>query len=519
MKTLAQMGGPKKFKDWRLGQEEAIQITIDCSARFSSLPLPTGAGKTAVYMAVALMTGARTCILTRTKALQNQLLMDFSGMGLLDVRGKNNYSCLPLSQGGQFHIPGTPSYMQSCEHGPCHQGWKCDIQKDGCHYFDSYREACKSNLVVTNYSYWMHIHKSGEGMGKFDLLILDEAHKAPDELANFMRIELNREDIGNTIKQAPTTRSPLDWMHWAAESSPQLVKDIATAENNKQRFTLSKVLRKLQSMVRMDKDWCVEQDQIYSTYKLDPISPARYNKHLFLDAPRVVLASATMNKKTCDLLGIHPNNLMFYEPKVGGFPIENRPFIHVPTVRMSHRTTDKEMLTWVNRIDQIIEGRLDRKGIIHTVSYKRRDFLLKHSRNASVMLAPTPKTTAREVLRFKSMNAPAVLVSPALSTGYDFPYGECGYQIIGKIAFPDTRSPVMKERCERDKELSSYLAMQELVQSSGRGIRAVDDKCEIFIVDDNIKWFLFKNKHLSPKWFVDSYQSGMVIPQPFQLGG
>ena len=54
--------------------------------------------------------------------------------------------------------------------------------------------------------------------------------------------------------------------------------------------------------------------------------------------------------------------------------------------------------------------------------------------------------------------------------------------------------------------------MQDLVQASGRGMRAPDDYCETFIVDDSISWFLFKYKEFAPEWFVNSYKKVRVIP-------
>ena len=111
------------------------------------------------------------------------------------------------------------------------------------------------------------------------------------------------------------------------------------------------------------------------------------------------------------------------------------------------------------------------------------------------------------------MKPPAILVSPSVVTGYDFPYDECRFQIVGKLGFPDTRDPIMKARIKKDPDYSSYLAMQSLVQSSGRGGRATDDWCETFIIDDNAKWFLWKFKHFAPDWFMRAYTRLQFVPK------
>jgi Rad3-related DNA helicase len=55
-------------------------------------------------------------------------------------------------------------------------------------------------------------------------------------------------------------------------------------------------------------------------------------------------------------------------------------------------------------------------------------------------------TKERDVVieQFKKSKDPIILVSPSVTTGFDFPYEECQFQIIGKVPWPDTSSAVMK---------------------------------------------------------------------------
>ena len=78
-----------------------------------------------------------------------------------------------------------------------------------------------------------------------------------------------------------------------------------------------------------------------------------------------------------------------------------------------------------------------------------------------------------------------------------------------------TRNKLLKARCDRDDEYAPYIAMMQLVQAYGRGVRAPDDHCETFIIDDNIKWFIKRYRHLAPKWFREAYvQTGDLLPKP-----
>jgi Rad3-related DNA helicase len=165
-------------------------------------------------------------------------------------------------------------------------------------------------------------------------------------------------------------------------------------------------------------------------------------------------------------------------------------------------------------VDQIIAPRLGTKGIIHTVSYARRDMVLGRSKFAEHMMTHDRKDTEDTVKRFKREEAPCILVSPSMATGWDFPDAQCRWQIIIKLPYPDTRGPIMKERSKRDKDYSSYITMQQLIQATGRGVRNETDFCETFILDNNVSWFLTSFKHLSVKWFNDAFQTRNTLPLP-----
>jgi Rad3-related DNA helicase len=159
------------------------------------------------------------------------------------------------------------------------------------------------------------------------------------------------------------------------------------------------------------------------------------------------------------------------------------------------------MRQWVARIDQIIDRRLDRKGILFPVSYERRNLFMAHTRHSNLVFSHTPEDVVQVVNRFKTAPAPALLVSPTVTSGWDFPGLECEYIIVGKIPFADTRNPVIKARMEDDPDWPGFDAMQTLIQEAGRGTRSASDKCEVLIIDDNWGWFWKKNSQFAPPWF------------------
>jgi len=88
--------------------------------------------------------------------------------------------------------------------------------------------------------------------------------------------------------------------------------------------------------------------------------------------------------------------------------------------------------------------------------------------------------------------------------------------LITRCAFySDTRDIVTQARHQDDKDWTSYMAMETLVQSCGRMTRSENDKCEVFIVDDNFRWFGYRYSKFAPKWFQDRVRGSLeTVPEP-----
>lgn len=536
-----EVGMPAKFTAWRPRQDEAIFKTAECDKRFVVICAPTGSGKSLTYMAATHIMGVRALVLTSTKGLQDQLVRDFTEIGLKDVRGMGNYPCEYLIQeerqsnlkfAGQSGQPETPM----CDIAPCTAGMECDIQRNcKCHYFSATAAARASRLVVTNYAYWLHSKTDGDkGLGKFDVLVLDEAHDAPEELGSYLSVEITKSQTERMELDWP--KDVDDWSYWqgwaglasaVARGKVDILKEVIRAgigkrKDLKEYKEFKRLADNMERVATSKGEWVHSMerrgDRGYLTLQFDPVWPGEYaERFLFKGIKKIVLTSATVRPKTLELLGVPTAESEFVEyPST--FPIERRPVIWVPTVRVDNRAGSDVMKMWVNRIDQIIAGRLDRKGIIHTVSYARRDFILRYSRYASNMVTQETRTTKDVVAAFKKMGPGKVLVSPSLSTGWDFPMDECRYQIIGKIPFPDTRNKIVKARSAKDPDYAYYITMQTLQQSAGRGMRSEDDLCETFIIDDHCSWFLSKHgTRLGSRWFMQSYRRAQTIPEAPKL--
>ena len=530
---------PAKFTRFRPGQEDSILWAATTEKRFALLSMPTGGGKSAVYMGLAGLTGGRTLVLTGTKGLQQQLTNDFKSMGLVEIKGRNNYPCI-------LELPN----KVGCDEGPCTAGVECEMKPTrrnpharGCHYYDAVRVARKSQLVVANYMYWMTMMKYGdpESLGDFDNLVLDEAHSAPDLLADFCAVHLSRRELSELLdtKLPPLDENQEVWAEWA---QVQLVKCVAIFTNlqelmktdyRKHLAKMKRVIdlgRRLRELSKADQwkrvdgsnpnvslpgvvtDWVAESTATGATFS--PVWAHAYaESYLFRGIKRVLLVSATLQPTAAKYLGIPPSQYDFRE-SASTFHPSKRPFIWVPTTRVDRNWTIGQQRIWLNKIDRLIDERLDRKGIIHARSYDRTALIVANSRHRDIMLTHRSVNTRDVVEEFKRSRAPRVLVSPSMDTGWDFPYEQCEYQIIAKVPFVDTRSAIIKARAKSDKKYLNYAAALSIIQQNGRGMRSEDDQCETFVIDDHIEWFMAAAREFFPKWFRSAYKKANGLPAP-----
>lgn len=531
------IGLPSHFTDWRPKQLDAVNFITDTDKRFIATCAPTGFGKSLMYMAAAYLSGMRTVVLTSTKGLQDQIARDFETIST-DIRGMQNYLCSQATRYGM-------SPKTRVSDGPCHHGASCGLKSGGCEYFDLYRLAQKADIVVTNYQCWLYDRLKGQRKEgnlssdkPVDMLICDEAHDAVEELSSFLAVELERKDclsLGVTWPRSGYTQT--EWRDWASHWEQTLdhrLDDLKEQMGSNgwssslmHEIKVTKELqRKIERVSLMQDEWVIEEFERSGDearrVKFDPLWPRLYaERSLFRGIGKIVLVSATVREKTAELLGVPSDQLAFQEFP-SSFPVANRPVIHVPTVRMNHRNEqdDNQMMWFLRKLDLLLDRRGDRKGVIHSVSYKRARFILDNSKHASKMMIHGSDTRALTIDRFirARPESGAILVSPSVDTGYDFAGELAEYQIICKLPFPDTRGTVMKARCQQDKDYSAYLTAMVIQQMTGRVCRSETDRGETLITDDNCVWMVPKFRRYFNGWWLHSYRSQPQgrLPEPLE---
>lgn len=515
-KNPSELGFPEKFGNWRTNQAEAVEEGIINTSRFFVPCAGTGFGKTQFYVAQAVLEGGRTAFVVQNKGLQDQIYNDYKSMGMVDIRGKSNYQC-----GGGVDW--------TCKDG--HAGG-CTLKgSNACPRTKAYNLARTRPLVVTNYKYWMAEHKYGLGLGNFSRVVFDEAQSCPEELASSLQVSISFNEMELLKSDFPPKRSQEDtdiWKKWAtrmrilAQEAYQIqfnkvrshrdpktswLKDLHHFKNMVQKFATVATMRA--------GDWVWEEGD--NGWQFDPIRFGRFSEsRMFMKIPRVTMTSATIRPKTVTMMNVKADDINFLDIP-SPFDPTRSPIYSVPTMRVDRRAVDYSPL--IHRGDQIMGPRLkeNRNGIILTTSFGYRDNIFQKSQYRRRMVSHWEGDASSNAVKIYKKNG-GVLISPSISTGYDFPGDECRFSIMTKIPWQPTQSKIIKARQQLDRDSSAYYAFQKIIQFAGRGNRSEDDWCENFILDDHFsQWFFNQYKYLAPRSFIDRYRMISSVPKMLRV--
>lgn len=503
------LGAPAALSLWRPGQQALFDTLTNSGKRFDAVVAPTGVGKSLLGWLYARLIQGRAAILTSTKGLCDQYVHSFQEAGLVDVRGMGNYPCRELAQ---------PWGRQPrCDEGPCLDGAACIWKESGCAYFDAVKAAREAQIVVAPYAFWF-ANRGQEVLGPRELLVLDEAHAIGDEIVKAAGAEFGGSDLDQPgLGRRAGEHLPADLASWreAAARAASYVRsrlaepDVMPADRRKLRSLRDRFDR----VARSTDDWAFDMDPYRDAVRFEPISPRAYAEPvLFHGIPKILLLSATLSVPALEELGLAPADYNWHEAP-SPFPVARRPIYWLETgVRVTGKTSETNLEFVQQRMDVAIDYRLAYKGIIHAVSYARAKWIQQHSRHGQHMLLHTSQTARETVERFKAMPAPAILVSPSMHTGYDFPYDQARWQIIAKVPFPDTRFGIAAARKAADPRYDVKRAIATVVQMAGRVVRAADDLGETIIFDDSIKWLYSKYRPWFPTWFRQAFRPVQIVP-------
>lgn len=486
---------PDIFPSFREGQEDLSTQLALSPHRFPLFNGPCGSGKSLIYFTSALMFDLRLLILTPQKALQDQLTHDFgpsSGGPLVDVRGQSNYSC--------------PNF-RNCEIGAANE---CPLRRlnpsepHRCENLKAIDRARDSRYVVTNNSFWMTQGRAQStpsesgpphGIGKFDLIVIDEGHSAPDKLADFCTITLFVKEVESLLEvDLPDTYSLSVWSEWARSQYPRISSLVKDADSPRSRMRLRAIERDLVELSGISSDretrWIYQYSRTDDAHTFTPVWASPYAERLlFQGAGKVVITSATLLPNIGEYLGIKATESEYIDV-ASTFPPDNRPLIYCPSgVKLSYKSTESDYRILAAKYDEVIDLWAGYNGLYHTQSHALTEKLYSLSRNKDRIIVYEKGDAAGAISLLKNGKKKGMIVmGPGLKEGFDLSGDAARFQIVAKMPFINQSDPVIKARCESNPNYFMDQTSVQLTQTVGRITRSRTDWGYTYTCDGAFPW-------------------------------
>jgi Rad3-related DNA helicase len=256
-------------------------------------------------------------------------------------------------------------------------------------------------------------------------------------------------------------------------------------------------------------NWIYDSD----TNVFKPIRVAPYcEQFLWWHAEKFLLMSATLSPmlQLCADLGIDIKDAACYDVPSIFAPEHN--LVHVqPVADMSFKANqdnNNEFAKMINRLDDILDQHSGVKGLIHCVSYPRRDRILRASRHYNRFITHQPNNRQVMLDQFIASPEPLVFLSPAVERGIDLRDNLCRFILLVKVPFgnlhDDKQAAARYYSCKDGKRWYASQTCRRIVQCMGRGCRSADDFCENYILDSAFIKFYEQNRLMFPRWWRDT---------------
>jgi len=485
---------------------------------------PTGTGKTIVGM-VAAKSSNRAVYLCTTKILQDQLIKDFPNIPIL--KGRSNYPCnyskTTRSAFPEFTAEDCP--RQHLE-GSNKKKDSFDDEGDGsscsgrCLYMIAKKIALKSSICILNTSYFLAECNFIGQFSKVPLLVVDEVDRLEDELLRFVEVTISQRTLNYLNLPAPKYKTKFEsWKEWAEACLPIILTKISELTKSIESDTTnSKILRLLSTLKSMswkmiqfinnvDSQWVFIDKTTSWTFK--PIWVDRYCKDYFFDhiTTKILMMSATILSpdrmgRTLGLTRLDWD----YISIPSQFPVDNRKVYYYPVANITRASKEEELPKLIPAIQKIMKYKRNEKGLIHTVSYSNAKYLIDNL-GSDRLITHDGGNREATLEKFKQSDQPLILISPSMERGVDLPYDACRWVILIKVLYPSLEDKQISARVYGSKFGRSWYLWTtacNIVQATGRAVRAVDDSAMSWILDKQFGKFYGENSELFPVWWKEA---------------
>ena len=525
------------FESAREGQLETIseiKEAISKGYKYIVLEAGTGTGKSAIAATLALMS-KKAYILTVTKQLQKQYLEDFGKYGFKLIKGRGNYPCINLAN---YNID------ESCDYGLClTEGHNCKYNRNVfdferclnekcCEYKRNKSIALNSQVVITNYAYAQFEFNINDDFGKRELMIFDEAHNLESSVMDLLTLEFNKKKKKNEIGFQLTNNeinnlkngNSQTWIGFIKKIRQKYLEEKAKFSNFKDKKGVGKIYRIITKKIddfnnfiryiqEKPDNWVIDEDKRFKSIYIKPIMVNNYcEKILFKYGDVCLFLSATI--LDCDRfardLGINHEDIYAIRRKTP-FDIGRNPIKLCSGINLSYSTINQNAPLTIDYIKNILNAHKNDKGIIHTVSYQCKNFLMKNL-DDDRLLDHNTRNRERILKKFEKSNDPLVLISPSMGEGVDLPGDKCRFQIIYKLPYKSLANKQTKARMDIDDSWYKYKTSINLIQIHGRGMRSSNDYCTTYFIDGRLEDFILKDSK-NYGFLPDTFKNAINVKQ------
>lgn len=326
-----------------------------------------------------------------------------------------------------------------------HSEWR-DRLKDSsrlCQYIHQRNIAMKASHSVFNYPMFFGLMMNG--LGKRELLVLDEAHLLETEIVGFRGLSISRNRLRKFLPNLKFDNHGYDIMGWidflrklkemlleiitpitdqvqvpvqTTESGMEIIETEPKPNPNpnpnisNEVYTeiteyIGKLKSTLENISSNPDDWIVSEIKLEGgevvRVLLKPLDVSPYCKSVFGLCSKSLMMSGTILDPNlfCQMIGLDPEKVK-YIPVPSDFPLQNRPLYPLDIAFLNKAQLQNEEVQ--RRIalttDKLMTLHKDWKGIIHITSYPQLNFIKQNisRENRERLLETNPEKERDEVI-------------------------------------------------------------------------------------------------------------------------
>lgn len=499
----------------RDGQLEAItdikEALIDNGYEYAVLDAGTGFGKSGIAFSLANYSSdvhhARTFLLTATKNLQSQyyreaMKLDFDADYEV-AKGRSNYTC---KVNGKSCNQGECKVKEVLEKERCPYGLYDfeSLSNGGCNYWVAKSLCASSDVAIMNYDVLMVDRMYVNHYLERDLMICDEAHNIESKVMSQVCISISERQlnkIGTRFTDDDLKQYDVEYWIRFVEALINLCKE---KERNAEYIGLKQhelddlvslgrsLSWKLAEMTRFQDYWVVNIDAIFRKVELKPIKVSKYAKDMLLscaDKKLFMSGSFIDYRQFCNDLGIDPDDVHYHHASSGFDMKRNNPIIRRLAGSMGYRHKSQTLPKTIPILYSIFNENEGRKGLVHCNSREFANFIMTNVASDRLITYDSSEDKDHKINEFRESDD-LIMVSYSMTEGVDLPYDGIRFQVFYKIPYLSLADNQVKARLNVDPNWYNVKTMQTLLQAWGRGMRAEDDQCTNYVIDNGINRIL-----------------------------